>query len=152
MDSLVVNPLLTRSGRLWLQVSNYASGSTGPTVAELPPHVITSISAPAAVRTCIMRNPALRNKFFPIVTPLKWDKWHKILKAADGLNELGEVPKGLRDGFRLSSTFTVDSFYMPPNHHSALDNPTAVNNYVAKEAAGHYSKPYNPTVLGQVEQ
>jgi hypothetical protein len=39
---------------------------------------------------------------------------------------------------------------MPPNHRSALDNPAAINNYIAKEmAAGRYSEPYNPTVLGQ---
>jgi len=97
-----------------------------------------------------MHNPALRNKFFPIVTPLKWDKWHKLLKEADGLDKFVEVPKRLHDGFHLSSTFTVDSFYMPPNHCSALDNPTAINNCITKEmAAGCYSEPYNLTMLGQ---
>ncbi|KIM73837.1 hypothetical protein PILCRDRAFT_14907 [Piloderma croceum F 1598] len=92
MDSLAVNPSLTKSGRLWLWVSNYALGSMGPMVAELPLHVITSISAPAAAWTRIMHNPALRNEFFLIVTPLKWDKWHKLLEEADGLTLVQVAP------------------------------------------------------------
>src|ERR1700683_529481 len=69
--------------------------------------------------------------------------------GADSLDEFREVPKGLRDGFCIGSTFKVASFHIPPNHKSTLDNPETVNKYIAKEmATGHYLKPYNPTVLG----
>lgn len=118
--------------------------------AELLHPANSNISVPDAARNHTMLNPVLRNEYFPIVTPLKWEKWQELLEESNGLDEFAEVPKGLRDGFCIGSDLHVSSFYVPRNHKSALDNPIVVNNYFAKEiAAGHYSRPHNPITLGQ---
>jgi hypothetical protein len=149
MVFLAENLQPTKSGRLWLPVSKYVLGSMGSMPAEFPYPASSNTSAPDVARNHIMLNPVLRKEYFPIVTPLRWNKWHKLLEESDGLNEFVEVPKGLHDGFCIGSTFRVNSFYIPPNHKSALKNPEAVNKYIAKEmAAGHYSKPYDPATLG----
>src|ERR1700733_7767126 len=79
----------TSSGRLKLQVSRFASASTDPMAAELPSAALNT-SALSAVRRTILANPALRNRYFPVVTPLKWERWLHMLGEADGLDEFGE--------------------------------------------------------------
>src|ERR1700683_2531078 len=89
MASSAKGLLQTKSGRSRLLVSRYASGSMEPIPAELPIPACSNTSAPDAAQNRIMLNPALRNEYFPVVTPLKWDKWHELLRQADGLDEFG---------------------------------------------------------------
>ncbi|KAJ7041250.1 hypothetical protein C8F04DRAFT_901592, partial [Mycena alexandri] len=73
--------------------------------------------------------------WFPIVTPLKADRWeHWIARA--GLSEgWGDVPKGIRNGFAhgFDSSRTLPSTFIPNNLTSANQHPEIIDQYLAKE-------------------
>ena len=93
----------------------------------------------------ILRNPTLRSKYLPIVTPLKWDRWQDLLSAAGSLIQFPDVPIGLRDGFRLGVSSSISTTFSPPNHKSALDNASFIDEQISTETgAGRYSRPFSP--------
>jgi hypothetical protein len=106
---------------------------------------------PAVGLQTILRNPILCHKYFPIVTPLIHERWTELLTAAGCLEEFADVPKGIRDGFRLGAAPTLSHTFIPKNHKSALDHPSVVSDYIAKEmAAGRYSEPFDPDTLASL--
>lgn len=102
--------------------------------------------APSVALQTILRNPTLRSEFLPIVTPLRWDRWRDLLSAAGSLDRFPDVPVGLRDGFRLGVSSSISSTFSPPNHKSALDNSSFIDEQISTEiAAGRYSLPLSPS-------
>ena len=94
----------------------------------------------------ILRNPTLRSEYLPIITPLRWDQWRDALSLAGSLSSFSDVPIGLRDGFRLGVSSSVVTTTSPPNHKSALDNSTFIDEQIGSELkAGCYSLPLDPS-------
>ncbi|KAL6307528.1 hypothetical protein BKA93DRAFT_727521 [Sparassis latifolia] len=77
------------------------------------------MSAPSADERATALRPAIQSEFSPIITPLHWDAWHDELQAANCLDEFGDVPIGICDGFRIDVTSHLTVSYFSPNHKSA---------------------------------
>lgn len=101
-------------------------------------------------RASIMPKPTFPPDVFPIVTPLLADKWEEALRACGPSvwSRFSDIPRGLRNGFRLGVHSRISSTFMPPNHKSAFDNAEFVSEQIEKEiAAGRYSSPFDPSTL-----
>ncbi|KAG9087783.1 hypothetical protein FRC07_012743, partial [Ceratobasidium sp. 392] len=68
-----------------------------------------------------------------IVTPLRPDVWRRVLEKHGLLEKFVDVPPGLTHGFPISSSNIISATSTPPNHKSALDNPTVVDKAIATE-------------------
>lgn len=83
-----------------------------------------------------------------IVTPFIASNWEAELRNLSLLDEFADIPPGLREGFRIGVTSSVQSVYTPPNHKSATDNPSVITAHIEKEvAAGRYSGPFSFSTL-----
>lgn len=112
------------------------------------PNSPISMVALNADLTSILSSPMLRHEFFPVVTPLCWQKWETALIEAGALNEFSDVPVGIRNGFGLGYSEPLTSSYIPPNHSSTTNNSDVVRAYITKEiAAGHYSSGFETAKL-----
>ena len=98
----------------------------------------------------IPRSAALPADLFPIVTPLKADRWQHWIAEA-GLEEgYGDVPDGIRLGFAhgLDRSLAVRTTFIPKNLTSALEHTDIIDTYLAKEEAlGRISIPLDPALL-----
>ena len=135
----------TESG-LPLPASIFASLSTESTAAINPHAGKGHIHAHNAALSTILANRTLRNKYFPIITPLRSKRWEEYLRQADLLEIFSDVPIGIRDGWRLGYDEPLNSTFSPPNHASAVLHADAVRAYISKETmAGRYSGPFDPS-------
>jgi hypothetical protein len=113
----------------------------------------------------IRHNRALALKTFPIVTPLRWRQWEKYLSEAGLLETFNDVPIGIRNGFRLGCSSSIDHTVIAPNHKSALSIPSVINSHIEEEVAlGRYSPgiplalfekiigPFRTSPLGSIEK
>jgi hypothetical protein len=98
----------------------------------------------------ILRNRARRSELFPIITPLKADKWERRIRDA-GLEEAyGDIPNCIRYGFShgLDRALAARTTYIPDNLKSALEHPEVISAYLEKEQAlGRISEAYDPEFL-----
>jgi hypothetical protein len=89
--------------------------------------------------------PIPRPELFPIVTPLRWQRWEAILGEAGLLDEFADVPLGLQFGFKIGNSSSLSTVFSPPNHKSALDNSAFISAQINKEIeCGRYSEPLPP--------
>lgn len=83
-----------------------------------------------------------------ISSPLLPDSWETELRRHGLLEEFGDVPPGLRQGFRIGVAGPVSHTYTPPNHSSALDRPEIVQDHINSELrAGRYTGPFSKVEL-----
>ncbi|CUA67876.1 hypothetical protein RSOLAG22IIIB_07569 [Rhizoctonia solani] len=113
-----------------------------------PPHVNTApTSAPYADPTNTVPRLA-PNDPRKVVTPLIPDAWESTLRQHNLWHRFYDIPDGLRYGFRIGTSRLLSTSSMPPNHKSALDNPTIIEDTIRKEiSAGRYSGPFSPQSL-----
>nr|GAT53150.1 predicted protein [Mycena chlorophos] len=105
----------------------------------------------AALATGTTRSAAPLSNFLPVLTPLLPDSWERRLRAAGLLEDFGDVPRGLRDGFDFGIRSFLTHTFIPPNHRSALEHPEVIMAYIRAElAAGHYSGPFHPSRLQNI--
>lgn len=89
--------------------------------------------------------------FLTIRTGLVWKAWHSALESANLLDDFHDVPHGLQFGFRLGPTLPLLTTFIPPNHKSALDNPSAIASHIRTELINkRYTGPFNPDRLQQL--
>jgi hypothetical protein len=82
---------------------------------------------------------------FPIVTPLRWQRWEAVLSEAGLLDRFADVPLGLRFGFKIGVSSSVSTVFSPPNHKSAHENSAFIASQIKKEIdCGRYSVPLPP--------
>ncbi|KAJ7939856.1 hypothetical protein B0H13DRAFT_1850063 [Mycena leptocephala] len=108
-----------------------------PASANLSMHAPYAAPAPPpAPQPHITRSGApAQDELFPIVTPLKADRWEYWITKMGQTEEYADVPKGIRNGFphgldisrRLATTF------IPRNLASALEQPEIIDAYILKE-------------------
>jgi hypothetical protein len=116
-----------------------------PTLAPLNMHA-PSVVPPTGCKTAVKREDLLR-----IVTPLRWQAWEESLIKAGLEKAFMDVLKGIRNGFDLGVDSSPTITYIPRNHRSALDNPTAVQAYIETELkAGCYLGPFDPEWLKSI--
>jgi hypothetical protein len=75
---------------------------------------------PSAALDLTVHNRALRDQLFPIVTPLKHERWHALLKVAHILKEFADVPAGIQHEFNLGLCDTSLTTSFIPNNHFKL--------------------------------
>jgi hypothetical protein len=144
---MVSSPNLPTVNGSHLPTSLYVSVITGSSGVKKLNAPISMVALNADL-TSILSSPMLRHEFFPVVTPLCWQKWETALIEAGALNEFSDVPVGIRDGFGLGYSEPLTSSYIPPNHSSATNNSDVVRAYITKEiAAGHYSSGFETAKL-----
>jgi hypothetical protein len=90
-------------------------------------------------------SPTTRQDLFPIVTPLRWQRWEAALAEAGLAEEFRDIINGIRFSFRIGVSCRIDSVYSPDNHRSALKNADFISSQIEKEIqAGCYSMPLSP--------
>jgi len=100
------------------------------------------------IRTTIPNHAPLSTDFLPIVTPFIPDAWESILRDANLFTEFSDVPYGLRHGFDMGVHSLPASTYIPANHSSALNHPSAILSYIRKELSlGRYTGPFSQSRL-----
>jgi hypothetical protein len=105
--------------------------------------------APSAVKPT-EQEIVSRDDLLRVVTPLRWRKWHEYLVETGLIERFADVPKGIRYGFDLGVVGLPKCTYIPSNHRSALENPTAIEAYIKTEIeAGRYLGPFDPQWLEQ---
>ncbi|CEL58719.1 hypothetical protein RSOLAG1IB_12189 [Rhizoctonia solani AG-1 IB] len=130
----------------WM-VKPSATDSTARAVATLIDATTHHTSAPCA------EPPTTAHKSAPcnlrkVVTPLLSEAWEAELQSLDLLKEFGDVPVGLRTGFRLGTSSPITTTYIPDNHLSALSHPNIILNHINTELnAGRYSGPFSKSTL-----
>jgi hypothetical protein len=95
---------------------------------------------------CILRNCAVCDLVFPIVTPLKPAPWHALLEEAGALNQFSSVPTGLTSGFTVGlENFTLSSTFALPNHYKTAEHHDyIVSKYSTVIELNHVSPGYPP--------
>ena len=86
---------------------------------------------------------------FPIVTKLKAAAWEIALKDAGILDEFGDIPIGLRQGFFCGlEHFSLASTFIPPNHYTSQeDEDFIISKYSEEISLGRLSHGYDPQAL-----
>jgi hypothetical protein len=124
------------------------SASSGTAAVAMPQIANGPTNALVADPQAILRNRIMRNKLFPIITPLRWDRWRDRLLAAGWLVEFADVPIGLHDGFRIGVSSQITSTFSPPNHKSAFVNSDFIDEQIRTEIAeGCYSEGLDPAAF-----
>lgn len=87
-----------------------------------------------------------------IVTPLRAEAWEKAIKGLGLESVFGDIPLGIRDGFRMRTTDThLSHTRIFRNHQSATSHPDTIAKHLIKELkAGRYCGPFNPSDLEHV--
>jgi hypothetical protein len=115
----------------------------------LPAHISTFV--PCAALSTILHNPVLRSELFPMVTPLRWEKWWDRLKQAGALADFYDVPQGICSGFNIGVHEALSSTFTPPNTSSGLENYDIIDNYyAAEEREGRVSAPFEQDLLSSL--
>lgn len=89
-------------------------------------------------------------EWFPIVTPLKADRWQHRIAEAGLTREWADVPEGIRNGFAhgLDPEQRLLATFIPKNLTSATTHPEIIDDYIAKEQdLGRISPGYEPAFL-----
>lgn len=156
---------LTRNTKVLQPVwspTNMENGLTRPTAVKSS--VLRSTSAledvedpPAPTFTpapCVVTSPMAPpnvelNSVFPIVTKLKADAWERALADAGILDEFGDIPLGLRQGFLCGlENVSLASTFIPPNHFTSKDDEDfIISKYNEEIAFGRISPGYEPDTL-----
>jgi hypothetical protein len=104
----------------------------------------TNTFAPSAALQTILQDPALCNRLFPIVTPLRYDKWEKRLEEAGLLEHFPDIPKGIKHGFSGGINTPCTTTFIPANSSSLSLDRQFIPAYLAKErTAGRISQEYD---------
>jgi hypothetical protein len=83
-----------------------------------------------------------------IFTRLIPDKWESVLRQLGLWDQFGDVPDGLRFGFKIGAPDPVKFTFLPNNHKSALACPSVIEKHILSEiTAGRYAGPYTRTIL-----
>lgn len=86
-----------------------------------------------------------------VVTPLSWKVWQAELQELGLLTIFSDVPTGLRYGFATGVSSRINKSFIPPNHASALLQPSIVSEHIQKELkGGRYSGPFLPSQLESI--
>lgn len=94
-----------------------------------------------------MQGPALV-PLLKVATPLIHEHWSAALATAQLLNDFLDVPIGIKHGFHTGVRSILARTFTPSNHQSALTQPQAVEEHIAKELKlGRYSGPFSPHEL-----
>jgi hypothetical protein len=113
--------------------ARFASASTAMAVSSPPAPSGTSARGVGALSTALRRTPSSED--FPIVTPLRWQRWEAGL-----LDAFADIPLGIRLGFKIGVSSSLSSVYSPPDHESALENSVFITAQINKEIdCGRYS-------------
>jgi hypothetical protein len=89
--------------------------------------------------------------FLLIVTPLIADAWEWELRVHEVYHTFSDVPYSIKHGFDMGVYSVIHETYTPPNHKSALDNPTVVETHITKErTTGRYTGPFSKSRLEQL--
>ncbi|QRV85681.1 Reverse transcriptase domain protein [Ceratobasidium sp. AG-Ba] len=71
-----------------------------------------------------------------------------MLRALGLLEEFGDIPGSLREGFRIGAPEPVSVTTIRKNHKSSLDRPTVIEEHIQTElAAGRYTGPFDKDTL-----
>lgn len=104
-----------------------------------------------AITLCSNAHPENSNTLCTVQTPLLWKKWHNTFSQSNLLDDFGNIPEGLRNGFSLGCNRQSLKTFIPNNHKSAVTNQGAVEAHISKELMLHrYSGPFNPDRLQQL--
>jgi hypothetical protein len=97
----------------------------------------------------MLHNSAVIDILFPIVTPLRYQKWYEFLEDAGILEEFAEVPKGLCYGFGLGlDHVTLTSTFSPPNHYKSQEHHDfLIEKYSAEILLNRISPGYPPHIV-----
>ncbi|KAL5633887.1 hypothetical protein ACGC1H_005916 [Rhizoctonia solani] len=125
-------------------VPHSATSSTSQRVRARGPNASAPTSVPYVVQAPMAPKPAHPSSDpRRVTTPLLPKAWESTLRELDLREEFGDIPPGLTSGFRIGATRSLACSYTIPNHKSALDNPSVVQEAIEKEAAlGRYSGPF----------
>jgi hypothetical protein len=119
-----------------------ASAGTGSTTSAVSGIVNTPTCAPGVVMRATVPKHTLPLDQYPIVTPLRWKKWHVMLEKAGLLDRFADVSLGLHYGFPLGVTSKITSVFSPNNHKSAFEFSDFVSAQINAEVeCGRYSSP-----------
>ncbi|EUC58599.1 reverse transcriptase domain protein, putative, partial [Rhizoctonia solani AG-3 Rhs1AP] len=121
-----------------------ATSSTSHPVHAHGPNASVLTSVPYVAQAPTVPKPAqLPSDPRRVTTPLLPNAWESTLTELDLKEEFGDISPGLTSGFRIGATRSLDRSYIIPNHKSALDNPSVVQDAIKKEVAlGRYSGPF----------
>jgi hypothetical protein len=111
--------------------------------------VPTIIPALSAAISLTAPPSAVPDPIFPIVTKLKADAWERALGDAGILDEFGDIPVGLRQGFLCGlEHISLASTFIPPNHFTSEDDEAfIISKYDEEMALGRISPGYDPATL-----
>jgi hypothetical protein len=85
---------------------------------------------------------------WPVVTPLRVERFRSALEEAGGLDEFLDVIHGLAYGFPMNSSLIVTSTRISHNYGSANEHPEVIDNMIATElAAGRLRGPFSQIEL-----
>ncbi|QRW04441.1 polyprotein like [Ceratobasidium sp. AG-Ba] len=72
------------------------------------------------------------------------EAWESEIRDLGLQDDFGDVPVGLREGFRIGAKHPVYSTCIPPNHSSATKRPDVIEKHIQTElAAGRYIGPFS---------
>ncbi|CAE6425255.1 unnamed protein product [Rhizoctonia solani] len=76
------------------------------------------------------------------------DAWESMLRDLGILDQFGDIPSGLREGFRIGAAGPVPCTIINPNHKSALDRPDIIEEHIKTELnTGRYTGPFTRAQL-----
>ncbi|CAK5276028.1 unnamed protein product [Mycena citricolor] len=151
-----VDPTMVAASPRRLPISASVGASTQGSalaLADSTTHARSAGPGPQDTRLlATLRNPVLRSKLFPVVTPLVADAWERHIAAMGRSDEFADVPKGIRNGFPhgLAPSPPLSNSHIPNNHQSALDHADVIDAYLLSEIAlGRVSPGYNQSFIEQ---
>jgi hypothetical protein len=131
------------------KVKHIASTTTvlSRALAQQPARI--SIPAPSAALEHTLLSSAVIDILFPIVTPLRYQKWYELLEEAGILEEFAEVPEGLCNGFGLGlDHVTLTSTFSPPNHYTSREHHNfLIEKYSSEILLNRISPGYPPHIV-----
>lgn len=97
----------------------------------------------------ILLNRALKDFFFPIVTPYKHERWAQMLDEAGVLDKYADIPLGIENGFEIGlEEFSLTSTFSPPNHYKSSEHHKyIVEKYADEIKLNHIPPGYPPEIL-----
>ncbi|CAK5263722.1 unnamed protein product [Mycena citricolor] len=108
-----------------------------------------ALSAATDSRTTAQRATQLRSaprpELFPIITPLRADRWEHWISKAGLADRYADIPDSIRHGFThgITNDTPLERSFIPNNLASAIEHPEIINTYLENEINnGHISKGY----------
>lgn len=120
-------------------VTNMASPTVFPTMAPqgAPLSIVRrgDIVAPSVKAQLTVANHAHLSDLLCIITPLQADAWESTIQACNLYHIFADIPHSIRTGFDMGVHSTLYTSYTPPNHQSALNLPSIIQNHINSELA-----------------